>query len=157
MTSSCHFKFKSRESYFVRKVYLLWDFAHWQSTTLILSHILVSRSSIYSSISFYSILFADDTTLFKSSKNWHELSIVVNSILNTAIEWWSTDWLSLNKFYHIRPKERKKCPTIHITGSSVIEVGNAKFVGIIMIEFDRTYWMLFKKNRKRSWHYHKSA
>ena len=44
----------------------------------------------------FSILFADDTTLFYSSKNLHELSDVVNNELSKMIEWLNANRLSLN-------------------------------------------------------------
>ena len=43
-----------------------------------------------------STLFADDTTLFYSSKNLQELSDVVNNELSKMIEWLNANRLSLN-------------------------------------------------------------
>ena len=84
----------------------------------------------------FSILFADDTTLFYSSKNLQELSDVVNNELSKMIEWFNAKRLSLNidktNFMIFRPKGKKEsCPTIHINGSSIQEVDDAKFLGII--------------------------
>ena len=56
----------------------------------------------------FSILFADDTTLFYSSKNLQELSDVVNNELSKMIEWLNANRLSLNidntTFMIFRPK-----------------------------------------------------
>ena len=85
----------------------------------------------------FSILFADDTTLFYSSKNLQELSDVVNNELSKMIEWLNANRLSLNideaNFMIFRPKGKKEsCPTIHINGSSIQEVDDVKFLGIII-------------------------
>ena len=77
------------------------------------------------------------TTLFYSSKNLQELSEVVNNELSKIIEWLNANRLSLNidktNFMIFRPKGRKEsCPTIHINGSSIEEVDDAKFLGIII-------------------------
>ena len=85
----------------------------------------------------FSILFADDTTLFYGSKNLQELSEVVNNELSKMIEWLNASRLSLNidqtNFMIFRPKGKKaSCPTIHINGSSIQEVDDAKFLGIII-------------------------
>ena len=86
----------------------------------------------------FSILFADDTTLFCRSKNLHELSTVINNELNGTIKWLNANRLSLNidktNIMILRPKgnNEKKSPTIHINGSSILEVGNAKFLGVII-------------------------
>ena len=85
----------------------------------------------------FSILFADDTTLFYSSKNLQELSDVINNELSKMMEWLNANRLSLNidktNFMIFRPKGKKEiCPTIHINGSSIQEVDDAKFLGIII-------------------------
>ena len=85
----------------------------------------------------FSILFADDTTLFYSSNNLQELSDVVNNELSKMIEWLNANRLSLNidktHFMIFRPKGKKEsCPTIHRNGSSIQEVDDAKFLGIII-------------------------
>ena len=85
----------------------------------------------------FSISFADDTTLFYSSKNLHKLSDIVNNELSKMIEWLNANRLSLNidktNFMIFKPKGKKEsCPTIHINGSSIQEVGDAKFLGIII-------------------------
>ena len=92
----------------------------------------------------FSILFADDIALFYSSKNLQELSDVVNNELSKIIEWLNANRLSLNidktNFMIFRPKGKKeRCPIIHINGSSIQEVDDAKFLGIIIdkkIELD---------------------
>ena len=53
------------------------------------------------------------------------------------IEWLNVNRLSLNidktNFMIFRPKgEKESCPTIHINGSSIQEVDDAKFLGIII-------------------------
>ena len=80
----------------------------------------------------FSVLFADDTTLFCRSKNLHELSTVINNELGNIIKWLKANRLSLNidktNFMIFRPKGRKEQNlTIHINGSSILEVDNAKF------------------------------
>ena len=86
---------------------------------------------------FFSVLFADDTTLFCSSKNLHELSTVINNELGNIIKWLNANRLSLTidktNFMIFIPKSKKEqCPTIHINGSSSLEVDNAKFLGVII-------------------------
>ena len=60
----------------------------------------------------FSILFADDTTLFYSSKNLQELSDVINNELSKMMEWLNANRLSLNidktNFMIFRPKGKKK-------------------------------------------------
>ena len=85
----------------------------------------------------FSIVFADDTTVFYSSKNFQELSDVVNNELSKIKEWLNANRLSLNidktHFMIFRPKGKKEnCPTIHINGSSIQEVDDAKCLGIII-------------------------
>ena len=80
----------------------------------------------------FSVLFADDTTLFCRSQNLHELSTVINNELGNGIKWLNANRFSLNidktNFMIFRPKSKKEqCPTIHINGSSILEVDNAKF------------------------------
>ena len=72
-----------------------------------------------------------------ASKNLHELSTVINNELNGIIKWLNANRLSLNidktNFMIFRPKgKNEECPTIHINGSSILEVGNAKFLGVII-------------------------
>ena len=86
----------------------------------------------------FSILFANGTTLFYSSKNLQELSDVINSELRKMIEWLNANRLSLNidktNFMILRPKgtEIVALPSIHINGSSIQEVDDAKFLGIVI-------------------------
>ena len=101
-------------------------------TVLIYINDIASVSSIL-----FSILFADDTTLFYSSKNLQELSDVVSNELSNMMGWLNANRLSLNidktNFMIFRPKGKKEsCPTIHINGSSIQEVDDAKFLGIII-------------------------
>ena len=80
----------------------------------------------------FAILFADDTTLFNSSKNLQELATVVNNELRKLIEWLNANRLSLNiekvNFMIFRPKgKNENCPIININGSSIQQVDNAEF------------------------------
>ena len=84
-----------------------------------------------------SILFADDTTLFCSSKNLHELTAIVNNELGNIMQWLNANKLSLNidktNFMLFRPKGKNEiCPSIHICGANIIEVDSAKFLGIVI-------------------------
>ena len=119
----------------------------WCSARSILGPLLfllyINDIASVSNILFY-ILFADDTTLFYSSKNLQELSDVVNNELSKMIEWLNANRLSLNideaNFMIFRPKGKKKsCPTIHINGSSIQEVDDAKFLGIII--YNQLNWI----------------
>ena len=96
---------------------------------------LLYINDIASVSNLFSILFADDTTLFYSSKSLQELATVVNNELRKVIEWLNANRLSLNidktNFMIFRPKgKNENCPTIQINGSSIQEVDNAKFLGI---------------------------
>ena len=65
----------------------------------------------------FSILFADDTTLFYSSKNLQELSDVINNELSKMMEWLNANRLSLNidktNFMIFRPKGKKRNLSYH--------------------------------------------
>ena len=85
----------------------------------------------------FSILFADDTTLFCRAKSLHELSTVINNELSNVMKWLNANRLSLNidktNFMIFRPKGKNEiCPSININGSIIKEVDNAKFLGIII-------------------------
>ena len=85
----------------------------------------------------FSVLFADDTTLFYRSKKLHDVSTVVNNELSNMIEWLNANRLSLNidktNFMIFRPKGKsERCPSIHINGSNILEVDHAKFLGVII-------------------------
>ena len=84
-----------------------------------------------------SILFADDTTLFCSSKNLQELTAIVNNELGNIMQWLNANKLSLNidktNLMLFRPKGKNEiCPSIHICGADIIEVDSAKFLGIVV-------------------------
>ena len=84
-----------------------------------------------------SILFADDTTLFCSSKNLQELTAIVNNELGNIMQWLNANKLSLNidktNFMLFRPKGKNEfCLSIHICGTNIIEVDSAKFLGIVI-------------------------
>ena len=84
-----------------------------------------------------SILFADDTTLFCSSKNLQELTAIVNNELANIMQWLNANKLSLNidktNFMLFRPKGKNEiCPSTHICGANIIEVDSAKFLGIVI-------------------------
>ena len=96
---------------------------------------LLNINDIASVANLLSILFADDTTLFYSSKSLQERATVVNNELRKLIEWLNANRLSQNidKTYLMifRPKcKNENCPTIQINGSSIQEVDNAKFLGV---------------------------
>ena len=83
------------------------------------------------------VLFADDTALFCRSKNVYELSIVYSNALNGIIKWLNANRLSLyidktNVMIFLPKGKNEKCPSIHINGSSILEVGNAKFFWVII-------------------------
>ena len=85
----------------------------------------------------FSILFVDDTTLFYSSKNLQELSDVVNNEFSKMIECLNVNRSSLNidktnSMIFIPKGKKESCPTVHINGSSVQEVDDAKCLGIII-------------------------
>ena len=85
----------------------------------------------------FSVLFADDTTLFYRSKKLHDVSTVVNNELSNMIEWLNANRLSLNidktNFMIFRPKGKsERCPSIHINGSNILEVDHAKFLGVMI-------------------------
>ena len=89
------------------------------------------------SCAIFSILFADDSTLFCSDKGLHELSIVINNELSNVMKWLNANRLSLNidkiNFMVFRPKGTNEiCSTINMNGSNIQEVDNAKFLGIII-------------------------
>ena len=84
-----------------------------------------------------SILFADDTTLFCSSKNLQELTAIVNNELGNIMQWLNANKLSLNidntNVMLFRPKGKNDIwPSIHICGANIIEVNSAKFLGIVI-------------------------
>ena len=84
-----------------------------------------------------SILFADDTTLFYSSKNLQELTAIVNNELGNIMQWLNANRLSLNldktNFMLFRPKGKNEiCPSIHIYRANGIEVDSAKCLGIVI-------------------------
>ena len=84
-----------------------------------------------------SILFADDTTLFCSSKNLQELTAIVTNELGNIMEWLNANKLSLNinktNFMLFIPKGKNEiCPSIHICGANIIEVDRSKFLGIVI-------------------------
>ena len=86
---------------------------------------------------FSSILFADDITLFCSSKNLQELTAIVNNELGNIMQWLNANKLSLNidktNLMLFRPKGKNEiCPSIHICGASIIEVDSAKFLGMVI-------------------------
>ena len=84
-----------------------------------------------------SILFADDTTLFFSSKTLQEPTAIAKNELGNIMQWLNTNILSLNidKAYSLlfSPKGKSEIrPNIHICGANIIEVDSAKFMGILI-------------------------
>ena len=85
----------------------------------------------------FSILFADDTSLFCSSQNLQELIAIVNNELGNIMQWLNANKLSWNidktNFMVFRPKGKNEiCPNIHICGANIIEVDSAKYLGIVI-------------------------
>ena len=99
---------------------------------LLYTNDIASVSNILSSI-----LFADDTTLFCSSKNLQELTAIVNNELGNIMQWLNANRLSLNidktNFMLFRTQGKNEiCPNIHICGANIIEVDSAKFLEIVI-------------------------
>ena len=73
---------------------------------------LLYINDIASVSNIFSILFADDTTLFYSSKSLQELATVINNELRKVIEWLNANRLSLNidktNFMIFRPKGKNE-------------------------------------------------
>ena len=83
------------------------------------------------------ILFADDTTLFHSSRNLTQLTNIINTELTNVVNWLNANRLSLNvdktNFMLFRPKgKNQECPSIQINGSEIKEVSSAKFLGVFI-------------------------
>jgi len=83
------------------------------------------------------ILFADDTTVFKSSSNINDLIDSVESDLLTLNDWFRANKLSLNitktNFMIFSPKSVNKHPTIttiNLGNQVILRVNCAKFLGI---------------------------
>ena len=84
-----------------------------------------------------SILFADYTTLFCSSKHLQELTAIVNNELGNIMQWLNANKLSVNidktNSMLFRPKGKNEiCPSIPICGTNIIVVDSAKFLGIVI-------------------------
>ena len=84
-----------------------------------------------------SILFADYTTLFCSSKNLQELTAIVNNELGNIMQWLNANKLSVNidktNSMLFRPKGKNEiCPSIPICGTNIIVVDSAKFLVIVI-------------------------
>ena len=84
-----------------------------------------------------SILFADDTNLFKSGSNLSDMEDELNSELSKISTWLKTNKLSLNigktHFMLFTDKKRKDHDlTIMIDGTKIEEVKKTKFLGVII-------------------------
>ena len=82
-------------------------------------------------------MFADDTTLFHSSRILTQLINIINTELTNVVNWPNANRLSLNvdktNFMVFRPKvKNQECPNIQINGSEIKEVSSAKFLGVII-------------------------
>ena len=82
-------------------------------------------------------MFADDTTLFHSSRILTQLINIINTELTNVVNWLNANRLSLNvdktNFMVFRPKvKNQECPNIQINGSEIKEVSSAKFLGVII-------------------------
>ena len=83
------------------------------------------------------ILFADDTNLFFSSKNYNDLMLTVNTELGKLSEWFRANRLSLNvaKTNYVLFGKRKKCLSdtnfaITINENLIERVTSTKFLGV---------------------------
>ena len=82
-------------------------------------------------------LFADDTNLFISGKNSHELYEAANNDLNAISEWLQVNRLSLNvkKTHYMLFSSTKIMSTnaeLKIEGEAISEVTKTKFLGVII-------------------------
>ena len=85
------------------------------------------------SIFLSAILFADDNTLFHSSRNLTQLTNIINTELTNVVNWLNANKLSLNvdknNFMVFRPKgNNQECPNIQINWSEIKKVSSAKFL-----------------------------
>ncbi len=85
------------------------------------------------------ILFADDTTLYKSSINVQDLITSIQSDLTALHDWFNANKLSLNvtktNFMIFSPKSTNKHPTItniQLGNQTIERVNSAKFVGLFI-------------------------
>ena len=92
----------------------------------------------YVSNELYLILFADDTNVFISGNNLKSIVSKMNNELQIVVEWLQSNRLSLNinktKCMVFMPKRQKRLDniSIKISGSTIEEVSNTKFLGVII-------------------------
>jgi len=85
-----------------------------------------------------SILFADDTTIYLSSNNLHTLKTNIEDDMNSLIDWFRANKLSLNvqktNFMVFRPTNivNEDIPMLQIDGQTIHKVNFAKFLGIVV-------------------------
>ncbi len=83
----------------------------------------------------FSIIFADDTNMFVSGKNPHQLATIMNSELEKVTTWLKVNKLSLNiekTHYILFSGKRKKSQNvmIKIDGKEIVKTTSTKFLGI---------------------------
>ena len=84
------------------------------------------------------ILFADDTNMFCSGKDMHELEITVNSELARVQEWLTLNQLTLNikktNFIIFKSHKKRLIRDLHLTlnGNVLQRVEESKFLGIVI-------------------------
>lgn len=85
-----------------------------------------------------SILFADDTSLYKSSSNIRDVFTSINNDLKHLYDWFMVNRLSLNKsksYYIIFNKKANKMPIdlkVTIDNCNIFEKTSIKFLGVIV-------------------------
>jgi len=88
-------------------------------------------------------LFADDTTIFCSGKNWVDLIVLINQEMDRVADWLKANKLSLNvkktKYIVFRqPKHILTTNLILVDGVEIEQVSSTKFLGI-EIDSDLTW------------------
>ena len=91
------------------------------------------------SASLMPILFADDTNVFISGHNIHEMCTLLNTELQKIVLWLNSNKLSLNvsKTHYMLFSPHKKCKmkkstNIVLNGQQITETANTKFLGVML-------------------------
>ena len=99
----------------------------------------------------FSILFADDTSVFISGKNIQDLTIRLNSQLKELVKWLECNRLSLNvaktNFMLFSRKTHTETPHIEINGQKINKVNHLKFLGITID--DALNWKIHITNTRQ--------
>ena len=115
----------------------MWGPTRINFRSLIVSNLYIN-DIIYSSPLLSFILFADDTNIFYSHKNFDSLITTLNSELSKVSSWFICNKLSLNiaktNFMLFKPSNfqniRHNNFNIHIDGLPIIEKKATKFLGV---------------------------